>query len=63
LEARGIKPRFLVVIAAHTAGSIDSVYEFLRDRGSRAVCYLCSTAPPSARSRAWRPTARRSIQL
>jgi radical SAM protein with 4Fe4S-binding SPASM domain len=33
LEARGIKPRFLVVIAAHTAGSIDSVYEFLRDRG------------------------------
>lgn len=33
LEAHGIRPRFLVVIAAHTAQSIDHVYEFLRDRG------------------------------
>jgi uncharacterized protein len=33
LEAHGISPRFLVVIAAHTAQSIDQVYEFLRDRG------------------------------
>lgn len=33
LEAHGIRPRFLVVIAAHTARSIDHVYEFLRDRG------------------------------
>jgi uncharacterized protein len=33
LEANGISPAFLVVIAAHTARSIDRVYEFLRDRG------------------------------
>jgi len=33
LEAHGIKPGFLVVIAAHTARSIDHIYEFLRERG------------------------------
>jgi uncharacterized protein len=33
LEADGITPKFLVVIAAHTAQSIDHVYEFLREHG------------------------------
>jgi uncharacterized protein len=33
LETHGITPRFLVVIAAHTAQFIDDVYEFLRQRG------------------------------
>lgn len=32
LESFGIKPAFLVVIAAHTARSINGVYEFLRER-------------------------------
>jgi uncharacterized protein len=33
LEKHGIHPGFLVVIANHTARSIDYVYEFLRERG------------------------------
>ena len=33
LEKHGIRPGFLVVIANHTARSIDYVYDFLRERG------------------------------
>ena len=38
LEAHGIKPGLLVVIAAHTAQAIDRVYDFLRQR--EASCRL-----------------------